>query len=84
MADNLDNYEGIAALPPFGLFPWFFVIPGIRPAGGAAGDQKRVVTPAGALDSGASILVIGRPITDAPDPTRAIVDIAAGLSHMPA
>jgi len=62
----------------------FFVIPGIRPAGGAAGDQKRVVTPAGALDSGASILVIGRPITDAPDPTRAIVDIAAGLSHMPA
>jgi orotidine-5'-phosphate decarboxylase len=62
----------------------FFVVPGIRPAGGAAGDQKRVVTPAGALDSGASILVIGRPITDAPDPTRAIVDIAAGLSHMPA
>jgi len=62
----------------------FFVVPGIRPAGDAAGDQKRVVTPAGALDSGASILVIGRPITDAPDPTRAIVDIAAGLSHMPA
>ena len=62
----------------------FFVVPGIRPAGGAAADQKRVVTPAGALDSGASILVIGRPITDAPDPTRAIVDIAAGLSHMPA
>jgi hypothetical protein len=29
MADNLDNYEGIAALPPFGLFPWFFVIPGV-------------------------------------------------------
>jgi orotidine-5'-phosphate decarboxylase len=62
----------------------FLVVPGIRPAGGAATDQKRVVTPAGALDSGASILVIGRPITDAPDPTRAIVDIAAGLSHMPA
>jgi orotidine-5'-phosphate decarboxylase len=62
----------------------FLVVPGIRPAGGAAADQKRIVTPAGALDSGASILVIGRPITDAPDPTRAIVDIAAGLSHMPA
>jgi orotidine-5'-phosphate decarboxylase len=62
----------------------FLVVPGIRPAGGAAADQKRVVTPAGALDSGASILVIGRPITGAPDPTRAIVDIAAGLSHMPA
>ncbi len=29
MADNLDNYEGIAALPPFGLFPWFFVVPGV-------------------------------------------------------
>jgi len=58
----------------------FFVVPGVRPAGGDIGDQKRVVTPRQALDDGASILVIGRPITDAPDPARAIADIAASLS----
>ena len=62
----------------------FFVVPGIRPAGAAVGDQKRIVTPARALDDGASVLVIGRPITDAPDPQRALMDIAAGLSQMPA
>lgn len=62
----------------------FFVVPGLRPAGADIADQKRVVTPAKALGDGASVLVIGRPITGAPDPTRAIMDIAAGLSHMPA
>lgn len=62
----------------------FFVVPGIRPAGAAAGDQKRVVTPAGALEDGASVLVIGRPVTEAADPARAIMDIEATLSHMPA
>jgi orotidine-5'-phosphate decarboxylase len=62
----------------------FFVVPGIRPAGADIADQKRIVTPAKALDDGASVLVIGRPITGASDPTRAIMDIAAGLSHMPA
>lgn len=62
----------------------FFVVPGIRPAGAAIGDQKRVVTPARALEDGASVLVIGRPITDAPDPRRAIVDIVGTLPHMPA
>ena len=62
----------------------FFVVPGIRPTGADVGDQKRIVTPARALDDGASVLVIGRPITDAPDPQRAIMDIAAGLSQMPA
>jgi orotidine-5'-phosphate decarboxylase len=62
----------------------FFVVPGIRPAGSAAGDQKRVVTPAKALADGASVLVIGRPITGAPDPAQAIMDIAAGLSQVPA
>jgi orotidine-5'-phosphate decarboxylase len=59
----------------------FFVVPGVRPAGGDAGDQKRVVTPAQALDDGASVLVIGRPITGAPDPRHAIMDIAATLSQ---
>jgi orotidine-5'-phosphate decarboxylase len=62
----------------------FFVVPGIRPAGTDAADQKRVVTPAQALEDGASVLVIGRPITAAADPARAIMDIAATLSHMPA
>lgn len=50
----------------------FFVVPGVRPAGGSVADQKRVMTPRAALDAGASILVIGRPITQAADP-----DIAA-------
>lgn len=62
----------------------FFVVPGIRPAGADIDDQKRVVTPAQALVDGASVLVIGRPITGASDPARAITDIAAGLSQMPA
>jgi len=57
----------------------FFVVPGIRPAGADVADQKRVVTPAQALDDGASVLVIGRPITGAPDPARAIAEISASL-----
>jgi orotidine-5'-phosphate decarboxylase len=57
----------------------FFVVPGIRPAGADTGDQKRVVTPRQALDDGASVLVIGRPITGAADPARAIAEIAASL-----
>lgn len=57
----------------------FFVVPGVRPANGATGDQKRVVTPRKALDSGASILVIGRPITQAQDPDLAAREIEATL-----
>ena len=62
----------------------FFVVPGVRPAGTEVADQKRVVTPAQALDDGASVIVIGRPITAAPDPARSIMDIAASLSHIAA
>ena len=62
----------------------FFVVPGVRPAGSDVGDQKRVVTPAQAMDDGASVLVIGRPITAANDPKRAIMDIAFTLSQTPA
>jgi orotidine-5'-phosphate decarboxylase len=47
------------------------VVPGIRPAGSAAGDQKRMATPADALCAGASYLVVGRPITQSPDPVKA-------------
>jgi orotidine-5'-phosphate decarboxylase len=57
----------------------FFVVPGIRPAGADVADQKRVVTPAQALEDGASVLVIGRSITGAADPARAIAEIAASL-----
>ncbi len=58
----------------------FLVVPGIRPAGSARDDQKRSATPAAALASGASILVIGRPITGADDPGAAAAAILAGLS----
>lgn len=57
----------------------YFVVPGVRPPGTDISDQKRVVTPRQALDDGASMLVIGRPITGAPDPVAAIRDIAATL-----
>jgi len=59
----------------------FFVVPGVRPAGADVADQKRIVTPRQALAEGASILVIGRPITAAVDPARAIADIAADLTQ---
>ncbi len=51
------------------------VIPGIRPAGSALGDQKRLATPASAIVSGASMLVVGRPITQSPDPAAAAQSI---------
>lgn len=57
----------------------YFVVPGVRPEGAAVGDQKRVMTPRAALDAGASMLVIGRPITGAPDPAAAAAAIAASL-----
>ncbi len=57
----------------------FFVVPGVRLPNGHVGDQKRVVTPRAALDAGASILVVGRPITQAEDPDTAARAIAATL-----
>lgn len=57
----------------------FFVVPGLRPAGSTTGDQKRVVTPRQARDDGASVLVIGRPISRADDPLAAARAIEATL-----
>jgi orotidine-5'-phosphate decarboxylase len=55
------------------------ITPGIRPAGAAAHDQARTATPEEALRAGADLLVIGRPITSAPDPGAAAAAIAAPL-----
>jgi orotidine-5'-phosphate decarboxylase len=55
------------------------VTPGVRPAGGAAGDQKRVATPGAALAAGADHIVIGRPVWAAPDPTAAVAAIRAEM-----
>jgi len=56
------------------------VVPGIRPEGGARGDQRRVATPADAIASGASMLVVGRPITHAANPAAAVDAILAEMS----
>jgi orotidine-5'-phosphate decarboxylase len=50
---------------------WVIVTPGVRPAGSATGDQSRIATPRAAARAGAHYLVVGRPITAAPDPARA-------------
>lgn len=56
------------------------VTPGVRPAGAALGDQKRVATPANAVAAGADHIVVGRPICTAPDPAAAAAAIVAELS----
>ena len=56
------------------------VTPGIRPAGAAVGDQKRVATPASAISAGADYLVVGRPVTEAVDPRAAAQAIAAEIA----
>jgi orotidine-5'-phosphate decarboxylase len=57
------------------------VTPGIRMAGGAAGDQARVATPQAAIAAGADYLVVGRPITQAADPERAAEQFVAGIGE---
>ncbi len=58
---------------------FLLVTPGIRPSWSASGDQKRVMTPAEAIASGADHLVIGRPVTQAPDPAEALARICAEI-----
>jgi orotidine-5'-phosphate decarboxylase len=63
--------QEVAALRALTDTEGVLVVPGIRPAGAASGDQKRIATPAEALRAGANYLVVGRPITQAPDPAAA-------------
>ena len=56
------------------------ITPGVRPAGADVGDQARVATPRQAMADGADLVVVGRPITAAPDPAAAAAEIAASLS----
>lgn len=63
----------------FGPEP-FLVVPGIRPSGSRPDDQKRTLGPREAIEAGASLLVIGRPITGADDPAGAARDIAKDFS----
>lgn len=63
----------------FGAAP-VLVVPGVRPAGSATGDQARVATPAEAARAGADWIVVGRPITDASDPAVAAAGIAREIA----
>ena len=69
-----------AAIRAFVPDHFLVVTPGVRPKGADAGDQMRIATPASALKSGATHLVIGRPITQAKDPRAAAQAIAADMS----
>jgi orotidine-5'-phosphate decarboxylase len=59
------------------------VTPGIRPAGAAAADQKRTMTPAAAIAAGADYLVVGRPVTQAKNPREAAEAIIAEIAAVP-
>lgn len=58
------------------------VTPGIRPAGSEQGDQRRIMTPVDAIQSGSDYLVIGRPITQASNPAEVLKSINESLSNM--
>jgi orotidine-5'-phosphate decarboxylase len=73
-AEEAANLRGLVG-PKMAL-----VTPGIRPAGAATGDQKRVMTPSAAIAAGADYLVVGRPILAAPDPKKAAEAIVAEIA----
>jgi len=62
---------------------FLIVVPGIRPAGSARGDQARVATPSAAIRAGADYLVIGRPISEARNPQAAAAEIAREAAAAP-
>src|SRR5512135_1251540 len=74
-AEEASTLRGIAG-PGMAL-----VTPGIRPAGSAVGDQKRIMTPARAIEAGADYLVVGRPVVDAHDPKAAADAIVAEIEQ---
>jgi orotidine-5'-phosphate decarboxylase len=61
-----------SAVPEHGFL---IVTPGVRPSGTATDDQKRVTTPREAIIGGADYIVVGRPVLNAPDPARAVMQI---------
>jgi orotidine-5'-phosphate decarboxylase len=61
--------------------PFLLVTPGIRTSGGDAGDQRRTATAVEAVEAGADVLVIGRPLTRAENPELALAELAAGLAR---
>lgn len=69
-------------LPTLAALSGVRVVPGIRPAGAAAGDQKRVATPREAIAAGATWIVVGRPIIAAPDPVAAAQAMVAELGSL--
>lgn len=72
---DLANVRGVAPRP------FLAVTPGVRPAGAALGDQKRVATPGDAIRAGADYLVVARPVLAAEDPRAAAEAIVAEIAH---
>jgi orotidine-5'-phosphate decarboxylase len=72
--------EEVAHLRPIVGAGMRLVTPGIRPAGAASGDQKRIMTPAAAIAAGADYLVVARPVIAAPDPKQAADMIVAEIA----
>jgi orotidine-5'-phosphate decarboxylase len=85
LAAGIDGFvcspQEVAALRALAGPDAALVVPGIRPKGAAKGDQKRIAPPADALRNGASYLVVGRPITAAPDPAAAANDILREMAE---
>src|ERR1700712_4556717 len=73
--------EEVASLRKIGVHRMNLVTPGIRPAGAATGDQKRIMTPARAITAGADYLVVGRPILEAADPRGAAEAIVTEITQ---
>jgi orotidine-5'-phosphate decarboxylase len=76
MVCSAADLDRIKPLAPKGFT---IITPGIRPAGADKGDQSRIATPASAIKAGSSLLVIGRPISAAADPVKAVEMIVSEI-----